>query len=211
METLFLVCALVGATLIACQFLLGLLGLGGHEFSHDGGHDFAHDAGGHDADHGDGQDASHDQAHGHSSSSWIFSWLTFRTVSAALAFFGLTGLSARHAELEEGPTLLLALAAGFGALVAVGWMMRTLTRLNTDGTARIERAVGSRGTVYLSIPGPNAGPGKVHLRCQNRLLEYKAVAAEPLATGSKIVVVRVVSGDTVEVAPVPETERLSHA
>jgi membrane protein implicated in regulation of membrane protease activity len=205
METLFLVCALVGATLIACQFLLGLLGLGGHEFSHDASHDFSHDAGSHDASHGDD---GNDAGHGHGSA-WLFSWLTFRTVSAALAFFGLTGLSARLFDLDEGPTLLLALAAGFGALVAVGWMMRTLSRLNADGTARIERAVGSRGTVYLSIPGPNAGAGKVQLRSQHRLLEYKAVAAEPLATGTKIVVVRVVSGDTVEVAPEPE--RVSHA
>src|SRR5581483_5748319 len=168
METIYLGCAVVGCTLVGCQFLLGLLGLGGE-------HDVGHDAGGHDfAGHDSAHDTHHDQGHG-STSSWIFSWLTFRTVSAALAFFGLTGLATRYTDLDEGPALLLSLAAGFGALVTVGWLMRLLYRLNADGTSRIERAVGSRGTVYLSIPGHGAGAGKVHVRCQSRLLEYKAV------------------------------------
>jgi hypothetical protein len=203
METLYLVCAALGGALILCQFLLGLFGLGG---DHDVGHDVAgHDLIGQDL----GHDGSHDASHDHSS--WMFRWLTLRTVSAALAFFGLTGLSARRFEMDEGPTLVVALAAGAAALIAVGWMMRMLSRLNVDGTSRIERTVGSRGTVYLSIPGQREGAGKVHLNCQNRLHEYKAVtAAGPLTTGAKVVVVRVVSGDTVEVALVPETERVSH-
>src|SRR5581483_675959 len=101
METMYLACAALGGTLVLCQFLLGLLGLGGH---HDfGGHDVGHDFAGHDAAH----DGGHDAPHEHGSSS-VFNWLTFRTVSAALAFFGLTGLSGRHLDLDEGPTLLLA-------------------------------------------------------------------------------------------------------
>jgi hypothetical protein len=209
METIFLVCAAIGATLIACQFLLGLLGLGGeHDFSHDVGHDVGHDFA-HDSAHDSAHDTHH-ETHG-SSSSWIFSWLTLRTVSAAFAFFGLTGLSCRYLQVEDGPTLVIALAAGFSALVVVGWIMRTLSRLNVDGTSRIERTVGSRGTVYLSIPGNRAGAGKVHVSSQNRLLEYKAITPETaLTTGAKVVVVRVISGDTVEVVPAPEPERVSH-
>jgi hypothetical protein len=189
METIFLVCAAIGATLIACQFLLGLLGLGGeHDFSHDVGHDVGHDFA-HDSAHDSAHDTHH-ETHG-SSSSWIFSWLTLRTVSAAFAFFGLTGLSCRYLQVEDGPTLVIALAAGFSAL--------------------IERTVGSRGTVYLSIPGNRAGAGKVHVSSQNRLLEYKAITPETaLTTGAKVVVVRVISGDTVEVVPAPEPERVSH-
>lgn len=204
METIYLVCAVIGATFIVGQFLLTLLGLGhGHDFGHDGAdHDFAHDA-----DH----DTEHEGGHEQSSSS-IFRWLTFRSMSASLAFFGLTGLSTRRFDVDDGPGFLLALAAGAGALMIVGWLMRMLTRLNLDGTVRIDRAVGSRGTVYLSIPGQREGAGKVHVSCHDRLLEYKAVTAtEPLATGTKIVVVGVVSGDTVEVAPAPEPERLTHA
>jgi hypothetical protein len=207
METLYLTCAALGGTLILCQFLLGLLGMGGdHDLSHDVGHDFSH-AGGHDTAH----DGEHDTHTGHGAS-WFFSWLTFRTVSAALAFFGLTGLSARRLGLEEeGPTLVLSLLAGFGALIAVGSLVRMLQRLNVDGTLRIDRTVGSQGTVYLSIPGNSTGAGKVHIRCQNRLLEFKAVTPhDGLATGAKIVVTRVVNGDTLEVAPTSDIERPAH-
>src|ERR1700731_3790824 len=99
MDTAYLICALVGGTLVICQFLLTLLGLGGH---HDAGgdHDIAgHDAGGHDAA---GHDTEHDH-HGHSSAaSWFLSILTFRTLTAGVAFFGLTGpaLTKADAPLE---------------------------------------------------------------------------------------------------------------
>lgn len=201
METIYLVCAALGGTFIVGQFLLGLVGLGND-------HDFAHDTVDHDVGHDGGHDTHQEQDHGSSS---IFRWLTLRTVSAALAFFGLTGLSGRRLDLEEGPTLLLALAAGAAALMLVSWLMRMLHRLNVDGTVRIERAVGSRGTVYLTIPGKREGAGKVHVSCHDRLCEYKAVTADgPLTTGAKVVVVGIVSGDTVEVAPAPEPERVSH-
>jgi hypothetical protein len=202
METIYMSCAAIGGTLIVCQFLLTLLGLGGH---HDvgGGHDLAgHDACGH---HEAGQD--HD-----SEPNWFFSQLTFRTLSATFAFFGLAGLSAIRFELEPALGLLIAVAAGAVAFLVVGWLIRLLSRLNIDGTVRIERAVGSAGTVYLSIPGAKAGAGKVHVNQHNRIVEYKAISAqEPLPTGAKIVVVRIVNADTVEVALAIESERTTHA
>jgi hypothetical protein len=202
METAYLLCAVVGGTLIVCQFVVTLLGLGGgHDVGgHDaGGHDFGHDAAGH-----------HEVGHG-SEPSWFFSLLTFRTLSAAVAFFGLAGLAATRKEMEDLPTLGLALGAGAIALVVVGWLMRVLIKLNVDGTVRIERAVGSRGTVYLPVPASKAGVGKVHVSLLNRLMEYKAITSqEQLPTGTKVVVVGIVSPDTVEVAPASESERTVH-
>jgi hypothetical protein len=191
MNTLYTGCALLGGTLLACQLLMSLLGLGHH---HDvGGHDF-HDAG----HHGDAQ-AEHD-----ATTSWLVGVLTFRTLVAALTFFGLAGRAAAAAEMPPGSTFGLALAAGAGALFGVAWMMRSLYALKAEGTVRINRAVGQHGTVYLSIPGRRGGAGKVHLNLQNRTVEYQAVTAhEPLATGTPIQVVAVVNSDTVEVIPVP--------
>ena len=191
METAFLWCAIVGGTLIVCQFLLTLLGMGGdHDADHGGGHDVGgHDHGGHghgDADHG---------------SSWFFGMLTIRTVSAAAAFFGLSGLAAHHAGLEEVPTLAIAIAAGAGAFFVVGWLMRFMHKLNLDGTIQIDHAVGCRGSVYLGIPAARAGLGKVHVNVVNRVLEYQALTAQDaLTVGTPIVVVGVVGPDTVEVA-----------
>ncbi len=189
METTYLVCAIVGGTLITCQFIMTLLGLGGD-----------HDVGGHDVPAHDFHAGSHDASHGNESS-WFFGLLTFRTLSAGVAFFGLTGLIALQAEAEPILALLLALGSGIAALFLVGWIMQTISRLNADGTTRIERSVGSRGTVYLTVPGARAGTGKVHVSLDNRTIECKAVTTrETLATGTKIVVVAVVNPDTLEVA-----------
>lgn len=197
-------CGAIGATLIVCQFLLTVLGLGGH---HDvgGGHDLAgHDAGGHDS-------AGHHDSDHEAESSWFLSLITFRTLTAALAFFGLAGLASIRLEAEPAVGLVIALAHGAFAFFAVGWLMKFMSRLNLDGTIRIERAVGSEGTVYLSVPGGKSGAGKVHVGQLNRTIEYKAVTAqEPLPTGAKIVVVAIVSADTVEVALAQHSERIAH-
>jgi hypothetical protein len=192
-------CALLGGTLLACQFLMSLLGIGHH---HDiGGHDFhdaAHPLGGHDADH----DAS---------TSWLVGILTFRTVVAALTFFGLAGRAAVAADLSPESSFGLALAGGASALFLVAWLMRSLYALKAEGTVRIQRAIGQKGTVYLSIPGHRGGAGKVHLNLQNRTVEYQAVTAhEPLTTGTPVQVVAVVNSDTVEVIPAPTPERITH-
>ena len=189
----YLPCAIAGGTLLVCQFLLGLLGLGDH---HDapGDHD-VHDAGGHDA-HG-----GHDDHDTHNS--WLVGVLTFRSLVAALTFFGLAGLAATVNFNQEPPlSLAIALAAAVGALFGVAYLMRSLHRLKADGTVRIERAVGQNGTVYLTIPAQKAGVGKVTLSLQNRTVEYQAVTPhQQLATGSKIVVTAVLGPDTVEVVP----------
>jgi hypothetical protein len=132
-------------------------------------------------------------------------------VSAALAFFGLVGLTAGPRTDDEVLTLLLAVGAGAGALLAVAWLMKALHRLRADGTVRIDRAVGHAGTVYLPVPARKAGAGKVTLSLQNRTVEYQAVTAdEALPTGAKVVVVSVVSPDTVEVALAHPAERTTH-
>ena len=208
MDTVYLICAIAGGTMIVCQFLLTLLGLGG---DHDSGGHGGFDGAGHDLAGGAGHDTVHDLSHD-SEPSWFLSMLTIRTLSAALAFFGLAGSAATHHDMAPLETLGIALLAGAVAFFFVGWMLRLLTKLNVDGSARIERSVGSRGTVYLSIPGAKAGTGKVHVSLLNRTLEYKAITSkeEALPTGAKVVVVSVVSADTVEVAPYSEAERTNH-
>jgi hypothetical protein len=191
LRQLYTLCAVLGGTLLACQFLLSLLGLGHHHDIDGGGAE--HDIGGH--DHHGGDHADHE-----SQSSWFVGVLTFRTIVAALLFFGLSGRAAASSELEPGTTLAVALAAGAAALFGVAWMMKALYRLRADGTVRIDRAVGRSGTVYLSIPANKTGVGKVLLNVQNRTVEYQAVTPhQALPAGSPVVVLAVVNNDTVEV------------
>jgi hypothetical protein len=118
---------------------------------------------------------------------------------------GLGGLAAAQTPLTPPWVFAVALATGTGALFLVAWEMRSLARLHAEGTARVERALGKVGTVYLTVPGNKAGVGKVHLNLQNRTVEYQALTAGgELPTGSKAVVVAVIAPDTVEIAPVPE-------
>ena len=94
----------------------------------------------------------------------------------------------------------------------VAFVMRSLHRLRADGTARIDRSVGKNGTVYLPIPGGNAGTGKVTLNVQNRTVEYQAVTPDQtLPTGAHVVVTAVVGPNTVEVVPTSTPGSLSHA
>jgi serine/threonine protein kinase len=203
METTYTICVILGGTFLVLQFLMGLLGMGHHDGA---GGDF-HEAGGADGHaEGDSHDMSHDEHQ-----SWFAGKLTLRTVSAGLTFFGLAGRAAAAADAEPSVTFALALGAGGGALFGVAYMMRALYRLRADGTVRLDRAVGHTGSVYLSVPGHKTGAGKVHLNLQNRTMEYQAITAQgPLPCGAKVVVVGLVSPDTVEVVLAPALERTTH-
>jgi hypothetical protein len=131
---------------------------------------------------------------------------------AALTFFGLGGLAAMQARLDDAFTVVVAVAAGGGAMFLVAALMRGLGKLRADGTVRIERAVGKTGTVYLKVPAHKGGAGKVHLQLQNRTVEYQAVTpSEELPTGAKVVVVNVIGSDTVEVIPATPSGSPTHA
>jgi hypothetical protein len=206
MDLFFGICAALGGTVLVCQFVMTLLGLaeldvdlpddGGHAFGdHGGGHDVGHDAG-----HGHGHD-SHD--HAHHGANWLFSIVTFRTLTAALTFFGLTGLAMRSLEVGQATpsiAVLVALAAGGAAMYGVHWLLTAISRLRSEGTVRIDHAVGHGGEVYLRIPANRSGVGKVTITQQNRTVEYQAMTPhEALPTGAKIVVIGIVGPDTVEV------------
>lgn len=174
METCYLVCAGLGGSIIILQFLGSALGLG---VDHD--HDFDHD---HDGDHG------------------FLSFLTLRSIAASVTFFGLAGLTGLGADFSPMATLALASLGGFVALYSVASIMKGFKTLKHDGTAKLERAVGLTGTVYLRVPGANAGPGKVTLTLQNRTIECEAYsAADELPTGRTVRVIAVRDVNAVDV------------
>lgn len=217
MTTVFLFCALVGGTILLCQFVLTLLGLGGSELADDVADDLdlsgdtgpeLGDEAGAGADAAAGEDATAGEAvDGHHGgqphlSTWLFGVISFRTLVAAATFFGLAGMAARSADLSLANQLLIAAACGVGAMYLVHWLMSLLYRLGEDKTVRIQRAVGREGTVYLTVPAGKTGHGKIQLNLQGRLMEYEAVTSEPsnLSAGARVVVVGVVGGHLLDVA-----------
>jgi membrane protein implicated in regulation of membrane protease activity len=208
MNSVFIFCALVGGTVLACQFVLTLIGMDdGIDGSHEAPHD-AHFGGHHDVNlnHATDGDAHGDHGAHHHGSTWLFGVISFRTLVAALTFFGLTGMSARSAGLPLHWQLLIAGGSGMAAMYGVHWIMRLFYKLNEDGTVRIDRAVGQRGTVYVPIPAGKSGAGKIQLKVQGRLVEYDAVTAgeAKLPTGARVVVVGVLGSNTLDVEPLPE-------
>ncbi|MEX2285528.1 MAG: hypothetical protein WD648_00485 [Planctomycetaceae bacterium] len=196
METFYMYCAAIGGTLMAGQFILGVLGFG---------HDHGFDAGGAGAglDH-----AGIDHGDFDNDGQWFVGMLSFRAIVAAVTVFGLTGLAVPQWFDSPKPqtVFLIGLAAGGAVMYGIAWLMRMVYRLKSDGTVRIDRAVGARGSVYLTIPGNKSGAGKVNVTVQGRTMEYQAITSEgELPTGAAVVVVDVAGPGTLEVSKAAAT------
>jgi hypothetical protein len=203
-----------------CQFVLTLLGMGhdGADMGHDGGGDFHGDAHVGGDVHGDAAlaDSMHgeivgqhdtslataaDGAYQHPDSSWLFSVLSFRTLVAAAAFFGVSGQAALSAGFPQLTSLVVATLVGLCAMYGMYWLMQLIAGLSTSGNERISNALGREARVYVAIPAGRQGAGKVQLSMQNRIVEFQAVTedAEPLKSGEAVEVVGIVGSDVVQV------------
>ena len=226
MESLFTWCAVIGGSIFALQFLMLLLGLhGGSDLDMDhpdldvpqldvpdvdadvdvpeiegvdhGGHVSVKDA--------ELDFDKHPETFAHSDG-WFVGIVTFRSLVAAVAVFGLTGLAAmKHLPPERA--MAAASLAGLGMLYLVGWAFKQLYMLQADGTVRMQDAVGCSGTVYLTIPAQRQGAGKVTVSVAERTMEYRAMTSgEALKAGTPVVVTTVISEDTLEVETQLPTE-----
>ncbi|WP_435010812.1 hypothetical protein P12x_002098 [Tundrisphaera lichenicola] len=200
MHQFFLICATIGGTILILRLGLSLLGLGFDSLDGSLG-----DFGDADADAGFGDDASADPAgpgsgH-HTDLGRIF---TFQAIVSFLAFFGIGGLAALESKQHATVAVLIGSATGFVAVTLLGYILRALRKLNTDGTVRISGAVGLEGKVYLRIPADGAGEGKITLPIQGRTIEILARTPGPgLRTGETVVVSRVIDEKIVEVVTPP--------
>jgi hypothetical protein len=221
LNAIFLIAAVVGGTVMVCQFLLSVVGLGHDigdgvgdaadvpadfhgDFHGDGGCSF-HDHAGDAASHHGSADGDDVQSH-HASSNWLFGVISFRTLVAATAFFGVAGKASLSAGMNAPKSLGLGLMAGAAAMYGMFWLMQSVSKLTSSGNERIGNAVGRRGTVYVPIPADGKGAGKVQLSMQNRIVELLAMTdeAERLRTGEKVEVVGLASNDCVQVRRVKE-------
>ena len=178
MTKIYIGCAVAGGAVMLGQTGLSLFGIGG-----DG--DVDPDV---DVDDLDGADS--------------LSFLSVRALAGFLTFFGLVGWTGVARGWDPLVSALVAFAAGASVMLLVAVMMRFFRRMGSSGTVRIENTVGLTGTVYLKVPGENAGRGKVTLSVQGQSREFEATTAGPeLATGTGCRVVRTVTDTVVEVEP----------
>jgi hypothetical protein len=179
MVSVFIACAVLGAVVLVVQIVLSLFGLDGGSHADLGFHA------------------------GDASLSEGIELLSVRSLAAGSGFFGLAGLATLSLGMPPAIALVAGSIAGLAALVGTSLLMRQVMRLDSDGSLRIEDAVGLPATVYLTIPPNQSGPGKVLLALQGRTLEISAVttSGELIPNGAPVVVVAVIDSDTVEVLP----------
>jgi hypothetical protein len=163
---LFLGIGVIGLVLIVLQVIVGVF------FGHDG------DVAG---------SASIDLHGGHGGGGSIVS---LKTVSGMCLGFGFGGAVLEQAGLSPG----LAALGGTGIGAVIGaiyfWMMHSLYKLKSDGTAVLTEAVNRSGTVYMRIPGTLSGAGEIQICFGGRMQNVAAFTrGVGLATGTAVKVV----------------------
>jgi hypothetical protein len=106
-------------------------------------------------------------------------------------------------SLERGADVWLAVVFGGmagGAMMAlIVFMVRAILSIRSDGTARIEDAVGAVGTVYVTLPPTRASGGQVTVNFRGRQETYAALNAgdQIVPSGEKVKVVSLIDARTV--------------
>lgn len=121
-------------------------------------------------------------------------------IGAFLAAFGWGGALA---VWGGGTGVVAGSAAGAASGVVLGyvtlWVTRALMRMPTDETPRIADLVGKGATVITAIPAQ--GFGEIRIRHLGLPMKLSARAAEPITSGTAVVVTKVMSASSVLVEP----------
>lgn len=118
----------------------------------------------------------------------IFQLFTWRNLVSFFTMFGWAGIAA----LDHGASNLVAGIVGFVSGIAMAILNSLLfiglAKLETNPTHKSSNAIGSIGSVYLSIP--EKGKGKVTVNVQGSLKTLDATTLGPdLKTGTRVKVV----------------------
>ena len=105
------------------------------------------------------------------------------TVKSITAFFAVGSWSglltcALISEKLQWVAIIVALVAGACAMAVVVLLLRAIVKLQCNGAFEIEKTVGSKATVYVSIPPSRSGRGKITMNAQGRFVEIDAVTEE---------------------------------
>jgi hypothetical protein len=149
---------------------------------------------------GDAVDAVDD--FGHDGGGGIFS---VKPLTGFFLGFGWCGGIALDAGWTAGAATLAGVVAGGALMSILVVMIRVIMSLHTDGTMRIDEAVGLVGTVYLTLPAAGGPGGQITLNLNGRQETLSAISAsaaeEAIASGAKVRVTRVIDARTVLVEP----------
>ncbi|NQU05074.1 MAG: hypothetical protein HQ568_03205 [Calditrichaeota bacterium] len=185
-ERIFVALALPFSLLTIIQLILELLGSGS-------------DHGAYDGDVSQGIDSlSIDHSAG------FFDHFTFFSVRNLIYFFmmfGWTGLACVKCGMPIWLSILIAFIVGLLTMIIIGWIFYMFSKLTESGNVKIKNAVGSVGTVYISIPEKRSGSGVVQLVLQGATQEITSMTdGEKIESGISVEVKEILRGNIALVA-----------
>lgn len=127
-----------------------------------------------------------------------------RGIVAMLAILGWTGVAFLGTGMPRMLAIALAVVCGLLTLVAMAYIMRGISRLQSSGNIDVENCIGKVGQVYIPIKPGASSPGKVNLTVQGTYSEFSAItlADHVLPTGSYVRVVSVAESGVLLVEPI---------
>lgn len=131
--------------------------------------------------------------------------LSLQSIAALLMGAGWAGLICQVTfGWELWVSGLVAIAGGLGMVWFVATLFRAMFRLQSSGNVSIHDAVGTEGTVVVSIPEGNRGSGRVRVVMGNRQREVNAVSVgeSGVAMGASVRVVGVTPERALRVEPI---------
>lgn len=176
LNTLYVICAIAGGTILILRLILMIIG-----FDHGDVPDVSADAG------FDG-DVSADIADGAGPG---FNFFSLQSIAGFFTMFGLVGMGLLQLNVLEIWSLMGALAAGIFTAWATSMIFFSMRRLQSDGTMKIENAVGQQATVYLTIPEKGTGVINVSVQGNLRTLDAVSQSGQKIPTGTIVKVVGV--------------------
>jgi hypothetical protein len=151
---------------------------------------------------GDDWDVAHlDQGNG-------LGLLSLRSITGFLGGLGWTGVIVLEYGHSLGIALILGVFVGGAMMLSVAYLMKTLSSLGESGTIDFNTAIGKVGTVYLTIPPKQSGPGQIRIMIQGRLKVVPAYTESETAIASqrKVWVVGLLDARTFLVEPYAKNE-----
>lgn len=190
LQQIYLCAAIPFTIVLIIQTILTFIGLDGHgdtdADADDADTDTRFDYAGEPAD-------GHLEGHGDDVNPAVasFRFFTVRGIVAFFCIFGWVGYLLAGSSLPIALTILISVASGLLAMLAIGLMFYSVRRLQESGNLRFSNAVGKAAQVYIPVPANREGRGKVMVLIQERLVEAEAVTDDDmkLKTGETVQVV----------------------
>jgi membrane protein implicated in regulation of membrane protease activity len=127
-----------------------------------------------------------------------FQFFTLKNMVGFFTIFGWVGIASIASGASVASSLVFAVIGGVAMMGIMAGTFYLLMKANSDGTMKIERAIGQTGEVYLTIKSKRGASGKVQIKVMGALRTLDALTDDEtdIQTGRTVRVSDVVHGTT---------------